>query len=86
MKSGDVEDERESKGRYWGFFFARRPRNLQSASSSLRVLGRNRDLQLSTAHVIYEGEEYSVPASLAYELDGAVFDGMTIMPGVIHVQ
>ena len=40
----------------------------------------------STAHVIYEGEEYSVPASLAYGLDGAVFDGMTIMTGVIDVQ
>ena len=34
----------------------------------------------------YEGEEYSVPASLAYELSGAVFDGMTLMTGVIDVQ
>ena len=40
----------------------------------------------SIAHVIYEGEEYSVPASLAYELSGAVFDGMTLMTGVIDVQ
>ena len=39
--------------------------------------------EYSIAHVIYEGEEYSVPASLAYELSGAVFDGMTLMTGVI---
>ena len=30
----------------------------------------------STAHVIYEGER-ALPASLARELDGAIFDGMT---------
>ena len=42
--------------------------------------------EYSIAHVIYEGEEYSVPASLAYELSGAVFDGMTLMTGVIDVQ
>ena len=40
----------------------------------------------SIAHVVYEGEEYSVPASLAYELSGAVFDGVTLMTGVIDVQ
>ena len=39
----------------------------------------------STAHVIWEGE-WALPVSLARELDGAVFDGMTIMTGVIHVQ
>ena len=39
----------------------------------------------STAHIIYEGE-WALPVSLARELDGAVFDGMTIMTGVIHVQ
>ena len=39
----------------------------------------------STAHVIYEGER-ALPASLARELDGAIFDGMTIMTGVIDVQ
>ena len=42
--------------------------------------------EYSIAHVVYEGEEYSVPASLAYELRGAVFDGMTLMTGVIDVQ
>ena len=39
----------------------------------------------STAHVIYEGER-ALPASLARELDSAIFDGMTIMTGVIDVQ
>ena len=39
----------------------------------------------STAHVIYEGER-AHPASLARELDSAIFDGMTIMTGVIDVQ
>ena len=54
-------------------------------SSTAHVIYEGQRAKSSTAHVIYEGER-ALPASLARELDGAIFDGMTIMTGVIDVQ